>query len=175
MSVEKRKICYDVIGQKIIYNKKESYSENLLANTLGIYLLSFKMDQEWSDLDKISVYLNGTGGVTPISLDLTDEKIATKQNTLDGFTIYEMPLPDQFTAKPTQITIGLCGYKTNDTSFRFPTNTDSSSRIYASVPLLSGEVYPQQISIVEQIFLKMHTGGGSSSGSGIDEETKQLV
>ena len=76
MSVEKRKICYDVIGQKIIYNKKESYSENLLANTLGIYLLSFKMDQEWSDLDKISVYLNGTGGVTPISLDLTDEKIA---------------------------------------------------------------------------------------------------
>ena len=175
MSVEKRKICYDVIGQKIIYNKKESYSENLLANTLGIYLLSFKMDQEWSDLDKISVYLNGTGGVTPISLDLTDEKIATKQNTLDGFTIYEMPLPDQFTAKPTQITIGLCGYKSNDTSFRFPTNTDSSSRIYASVPLLSGEVYPQQISIVEQIFLKMHTGGGSSSGSGIDEETKQLV
>ena len=175
MSVEKRKICYDVIGQKIIYNKKESYSENLLANTLGIYLLSFKMDQEWSDLDKISVYLNGTGGVTPISLDLTDEKIATKQNTSDGFTIYEMPLPDQFTAKPTQITIGLCGYKSNDTSFRFPTNTDSSSRIYASVPLLSGEVYPQQISIVEQIFLKMHTGGGSSSGSGIDEETKQLV
>ena len=175
MSVEKRKICYDVIGQKIIYNKKESYSENLLANTLGIYLLSFKMDQEWSELDKISVYLNGTGGVTPISLDLTDEKIATKQNTLDGFTIYEMPLPDQFTAKPTQITIGLCGYKSNDTSFRFPTNTDSSSRIYASVPLLSGEVYPQQISIVEQIFLKMHTGGGSSSGSGIDEETKQLV
>ena len=175
MSVEKRKICYDVIGQKIIYNKKESYSENLLANTLGIYLLSFKMDQEWSELDKISVYLNGTGGVTPISLDLTDEKIATKQNTLDGFTIYEMPLPDQFTAKPTQITIGLCGYKSDDTSFRFPTNTDSSSRIYASVPLLSGEVYPQQISIVEQIFLKMHTGGGSSSGSGIDEETKQLV
>ena len=162
MSVEQRKAVYLVQGQKIIYSKKDSYSGSLLTNTLGVYEFEFRTDSEWTEFDKVALYLQATG-VQPIYIELTDTAIATCTTGADGNKIYKVPVPEQMLTKAGQLTVGLIGYYSNQDDFRFPTNTDSSYRIAASVQPLDGKQYPQYISIMEQILLRLYKGQGGST------------
>lgn len=162
MSVEQRKAVYLVQGQKIIYSKKDSYSGSLLTNTLGVYEFEFRTDSEWTEFDKVALYLQATG-VQPIYIELTDTNIATCTTGQDGNKIYKVPVPEQMLTKAGQLTVGLIGYYSNQDDFRFPTNTDSSYRIAASVQPLDGKQYPQYISIMEQILLRLYKGQGGST------------
>ena len=162
MAVEQRKAVYLVQGQKIIYSKKDSYSGSLLTNTLGVYEFEFRTDSEWTEFDKVALYLQATG-VQPIYIELTDTAIATCTTGADGNKIYKVPVPEQMLTKAGQLTVGLIGYYSNQDDFRFPTNTDSSYRIAASVQPLDGKQYPQYISIMEQILLRLYKGQGGST------------
>lgn len=162
MSVEQRKAVYLVQGQKITYSKKDSYSGSLLTNTLGVYEFEFRTDSEWTEFDKVALYLQATG-VQPIYIELTDTNIATCTTGQDGNKIYTVPVPEQMLTKAGQLTVGLIGYYSNQDDFRFPTNTDSSYRIAASVQPLDGKQYPQYISIMEQILLRLYKGQGGST------------
>lgn len=162
MSVEQRKAVYLVQGQKIIYSKKDSYSGSLLTNTLGVYEFEFRTDSEWTEFDKVALYLQATG-VQPTYIELTNTDIATCTTDEQGNKIYTVPVPEQMLTKAGQLTVGLIGYYSNQDDFRFPTNTDSSYRIAASVQPLDGKQYPQYISIMEQILLRLYKGQGGST------------
>lgn len=160
MSLEQRRAVYNVDGQALTFVKAESYKGPLLVNTFGAYTLELRFSREWKEFDRIALYLQAAGAAG-ITLDLTDPLNAQKLSETDTQVIYLVNVPSQILKSIGQITVGVTGYKSNDTSFRFPTTLDSSFKVTQSTPNMEAEVLPQQVSAVEKIFLQLYAQLGA--------------
>ena len=156
MSLEQRRAVYNVDGQALTFVKAESYKGPLLVNTFGAYTLELRFSREWKEFDRIALYLQAAGAAG-ITLDLTDPLNAQKLSETDTQVIYLVNVPSQILKSIGQITVGVTGYKSQDTSFRFPTTLDSSFKVTQSTPNMEAEVLPQQVSAVEKIFLQLYS------------------
>lgn len=160
MALEQRRAVYNVDGQALTFVKAESYKGPLLVNTFGAYTLELRFSREWKEFDRIALYLQAAGAAG-ITLDLTDPLNARKLSETDTQVIYLVNVPSQILKSIGQITVGVTGYKSNDTSFRFPTTLDSSFKVTQSTPNMEAEVLPQQVSVVEKIFLRLYAELGA--------------
>lgn len=160
MSLEQRRAVYNVDGQALTFVKAESYKGPLLVNTFGAYTLELRFSREWKEFDRIALYLQAAGAAG-ITLDLTDPLNARKLSETDTQVIYLVNVPSQILKSVGQITVGVTGYKSEDTSFRFPTTLDSSFKVTQSTPNMEAEVLPQQVSVVEKIFLQLYAQLGA--------------
>ena len=156
MSLEQRRAVYNVDGQALTFVKAESYKGPLLVNTFGAYTLELRFSREWKEFDRIALYLQAAGAAG-ITLDLKDPLNAQKLSETDTQVIYLVNVPSQILKSIGQITVGVTGYKSQDTSFRFPTTLDSSFKVTQSTPNMEAEVLPQQVSAVEKIFLQLYS------------------
>lgn len=171
MSLEQRRAVYNVDGQALTFVKAESYKGPLLVNTFGAYTLELRFSREWKEFDRIALYLQAAGAAG-ITLDLTDPLNARKLSETDTQVIYLVNVPSQILKSIGQITVGVTGYKSADTSFRFPTTLDSSFKVTQSTPNMEAEVLPQQVSVVEKIFLQLYS---NLSGVVSDEQIQAAV
>lgn len=171
MALEQRRAVYNVDGQALTFVKAESYKGPLLVNTFGAYTLELRFSREWKEFDRIALYLQAAGAAG-ITLDLTDPLNARKLSETDTQVIYLVNVPSQILKSIGQITVGVTGYKSEDTSFRFPTTLDSSFKVTQSTPNMEAEVLPQQVSAVEKIFLQLYS---NLSGVVSDEQIQAAV
>ena len=175
MSLEQRRAVYNVDGQALTFVKAESYKGPLLVNTFGAYTLELRFSREWKEFDRIALYLQAAGAAG-ITLDLTDPLNAQKLSETDTQVIYLVNVPSQILKSIGQITVGVTGYKSEDTSFRFPTTLDSSFKVTQSTPNMEAEVLPQQVSVVEKIFLQLYAQlGGVVSQEQIQAAVNQAI
>lgn len=170
MALEQRRAVYNVDGQALTFVKAESYKGPLLVNTFGAYTLELRFSREWKEFDRIALYLQAAGAAG-ITLDLEDPLNAQKLSETDTQVIYLVNVPSQILKSIGQITVGVTGYKSNDTSFRFPTTLDSSFKVTQSTPNMEAEVLPQQVSVVEKIFLQLY----AQLGAEVTEEQIQAA
>ena len=175
MSLEQRRAVYNVDGQALTFVKAESYKGPLLVNTFGAYTLELRFSREWKEFDRIALYLQAAGAAG-ITLDLKDPLNAQKLSETDTQVIYLVNVPSQILKSIGQITVGVTGYKSEDTSFRFPTTLDSSFKVTQSTPNMEAEVLPQQVSVVEKIFLQLYAQlGGVVSQEQIQAAVNQAI
>ena len=175
MALEQRRAVYNVDGQALTFVKAESYKGPLLVNTFGAYTLELRFSREWKEFDRIALYLQAAGAAG-ITLDLKDPLNAQKLSETDTQVIYLVNVPSQILKSIGQITVGVTGYKSQDTSFRFPTTLDSSFKVTQSTPNMEAEVLPQQVSVVEKIFLQLYAQlGGVVSQEQIQAAVNQAI
>lgn len=175
MSLEQRRAVYNVDGQALTFVKAESYKGPLLVNTFGAYTLELRFSREWKEFDRIALYLQAAGAAG-ITLDLKDPLNAKKLSETDTQVIYLVNVPSQILKSIGQITVGVTGYKSQDTSFRFPTTLDSSFKVTQSTPNMEAEVLPQQVSVVEKIFLQLYADlGGNVSEAQIPAAVNKAI
>ena len=175
MALEQRRAVYNVDGQALTFVKAESYKGPLLVNTFGAYTLELRFSREWKEFDRIALYLQAAGAAG-ITLDLKDPLNAQKLSETDTQVIYLVNVPSQILKSIGQITVGVTGYKSEDTSFRFPTTLDSSFKVTQSTPNMEAEVLPQQVSVVEKIFLQLYAQlGGVVSQEQIQAAVNQAI
>lgn len=161
MAVESRIAIYDVQGQTLRFNRTDSYKGSYLINTMGVYSMMFRLDEEWIGLDRIMLSIQATGK-KPITLDLTNTDVAQCTTNTDGTKSYMTEVPAECLEKVGTLTVGLIGYKSDDVAFRFPTNTDNSYKILVAVSTVEDEVERKHLSLIEQIYLKFYGSNGAS-------------
>lgn len=153
MALEERKAVYQIDGQVVSYLKKESFTGPFLTDSMGVYTFEFRFSQEWKDFSKITLFVKCAAGDS-LAINITDPANG-KAEASDTGVNYKVLVPAQMLFTPGKLTVGFTGYKKDDVEFRFPTNTDSSYTVTQAVPQEYYDKYPQSLTILEEILLKI--------------------
>lgn len=167
MALEERKAVYQIDGQVVSYLKKESFTGPFLTDSMGVYTFEFRFSQEWKDFSKITLFVKCAAGDS-LAINITDPANG-KAEASDTGVNYKVLVPAQMLFTPGKLTVGFTGYKKDDVEFRFPTNTDSSYTVTQAVPQEYYDKYPQSLTILEEILLKIDDiGQGTGAGITVD-------